>query len=161
MASGAREWIGAASCFEGPRPAASFADLPRKHQHEMLRFAFAGALSTACFVAAGLLARPLPSRSLAAHAALPDATNARAALLDMRPVMSTVPPRRPLAERGVGQPATLQRATVQLASLSEPLAEDSGTVPAPPRPERRRNILGRLFHVFHNTPPVTLKAGVP
>jgi hypothetical protein len=126
----------------------------------MVRLVFATLLSTACFVAAGLLARPLPSRSLATHIVLADATIARAALLDMRPVgmrpgASIDPPRRPLRERRVGQPAA-----VQLASLSEPLADDSRTVPAPP-PKRRRTILGRFFRVFHNTPPVAVKAGVP
>lgn len=162
MAGPARDWIGAASYCEGPRPVATFADLPRKQQHEMLRFVFAAALSTTYFIALALLARPLHSRSLVGHTALPDATIERAAMLDMRPVASFDPPRRSLRDHGVKR-----RATLQLASLSEPLVDDrptvddSPTVSDSPRPERRRNIFSRFFRVFHSSSPVVVKGSVP
>jgi hypothetical protein len=76
--------MSAASCCEGPRPAATFADLPRAHRDELLNFALVAAVSSAFFVTLAILARPLPSRSLAARGVLPEPSPARAAALDAR-----------------------------------------------------------------------------
>jgi hypothetical protein len=164
MASDARDWIGAAPRCEGSWPAATFTDLPRKSQWELMRLAFAATLSTAYFVAAAVLARPLPSRSLAAHIILPEATVVPAALPDVSLDASVsleasvvAPSQLPMLER-----AMRQGPTMKLASLHKPLADDSPMVPAPPRSERRRNIFSRFFRgVFHGTSAAAAGADMP
>lgn len=155
MASDARDWIGVASCCQGPRPAATFADLPRKHQWEMLRFALAATLSIAYFVGAGILVRPLPSRSLAAQVFLPEASVARVASPEMGSVSSiNAPSPRPLVERAVRPSAALP-----LALPREPLVDVSQAVQVTPRPERRRNIVSRLLRsAFRGASAVAFKA---
>jgi len=156
MASDARDWIGAATPCEGSWPAATFTDLPRKSQWELMRLAFAAALSTAYFVGAGLLARPLPSRSLA-QVILPEATVMPAALPDMNLDASIVGPSPLPVERAVRQ-----RATVKLASLNQSIAEDYSAVPTPSRSERHRNLFSRFFRgVFHGTSPVAPGTEIP
>jgi len=66
MADLAGNWLTAAACSTGPRPAATFAELPRQHQDEVVRLGFAAAAAVAYFVTLAVLARPIPSRSLAA-----------------------------------------------------------------------------------------------
>jgi hypothetical protein len=157
MPSHARDWIDAATPCEGSWPAATFTDLPRKTQWELMRLAFAATLSTAYFVGAGLLARPLPSRSLA-QITLPEATVMPAALPDMNVDASIVAPSPlPLYER-----AARQGATVKLASLNKTIADDNPAVPAPPRSERHRNLFSRFFRgVFHGTSPVAPGTEIP
>jgi hypothetical protein len=121
-----------------------------------MRLAFAATLSTAYFVGAGLLARPLPSRSLA-QVILPEATVMPAALPDMNLDASVVAPSLLPFER-----AARQRPTVKFASLNQPIAEDSPAVPAPPRSERHRNLFSRFFRgVFHGTSPVSPGTEIP
>lgn len=136
MASRDRDWIDAASCREGPRPPAAFADLPRRHQHEMLRFAFAAVLSSAFFISLGVLGRPLPSRSLAAPVVLADAAAlARPAWLGA----SQSAPGRPRPRLG---PA-VRRPQVELTSLREAAPDGARTVPDAPK--ARRNVFSRFF----------------
>jgi hypothetical protein len=158
MASPAPDWIGAASCCEGPRPAATFGDLPRAHQREMVRFAVAAALTTAFFLMLGALTRSLPSRSLAARAVPPDAEASHVALLDARPIT----PRGRSSPRSPLERAARSRPTNQLALLSEPPGDDSRTAPAAPRPERRRNIVSRFFvGVFRGASTANPRPDVP
>lgn len=82
MASRAQDWMAAASCCEGPRPAATFADLPRAHRDEFLNFALVAAVSSAFFITLAIVIRPLPSRSLASRGVLPEPSPARASTLD-------------------------------------------------------------------------------
>ena len=66
------------------------------------------------------------------------------------------------APRQLPERVVRQRATIQLASLRELPADDSPAVPAPPQPERRRNIFSRFVHgIFHGTTSVALKSDVP
>lgn len=142
MASRSGDWIVAASCCEGPRLCVTFADMPREHRRQMLALVFAAALSTAYFVTLGVLMQPIPSRSLAAHVALPHGTISNAALLKASPaVLLDAPPRRATRQRTV-RPL----AAVQLASASEPVADGGRTTTrVAPERERRRNLLSRFF----------------
>jgi hypothetical protein len=142
MASRAPDWIGAAWCCEGPRPTATFADLPRAHQREILCLAIIATLSASYVLALGAPARPIPSRSLIARVTLPNVAVARAALLDVRQLTPIdAPSPRPLRARPVRQPAA-----VQLVSLRESAVDDRPTESARTPPERRRNVFSRIFH---------------
>lgn len=158
MAGRARDWIGAASCCEGPKPATWFGDLPRAHQREMLRFAAAAVLTTAFFVTLGVLTGSLPSRSLAARAVPPDAEVPHVALLELGPVTprGRSSPRSPLVR------AARSRVKNQVASLEEPPV-DYGTqaAPAAPGPERRRNIFSRFLGVFRGASTANPRPDVP
>lgn len=170
MASPARDWIGAASCCEGPRPAATFADLPRAHQREMLRFATAAVLSTAFFLTVGILTRVLPSRSLAARVGVLDASVAHPVMMDMRQASTfEARPMRPmrehLARRPAGpvadEPLTDQPAAYEPVTY-QPVAYQIPPTTEPPPPERRKNIFSRIFHgVFRTAAVVAPKPDVP
>ncbi len=127
------EWIVAASCCEGPAPHATFADLPREHQREMMRFAVTAAASTAFFIAVAIIARPLPSRSMAAGATLPTLTAPRD-LLPRHPPLREPPPRE-------------LRASVryQLASVHSTRSRLERRVVIAERQEQRRNLFSRFF----------------
>jgi hypothetical protein len=142
MASRAPDWIGAAWCCEGPRPTATFADLPRAHQREILCLAIAATLSASYVLAFGVPARPIPSRSLIARVTLPNAAVARATVPDEQQLTRIdAPASRPLHPR----PAR-QSAAVQLVSLRESAVDDRPTESARTPPERRRNVFSRIFH---------------
>jgi len=162
MASRTQDWIVAASCCEGPPLAATFADMPRKHKNELYRFAFVAALSTTFFVTLTILARPIPSRSLAAHVELPNPAP-RADVLRAALVTSIDSPSpRPLRTHSLHSRPAGARAAFQLASLREAPADDlrAGYLSAPP-PERR-NIFSRFFRtVFRGTPTAIAKTDAP
>jgi hypothetical protein len=147
MGDGSRDWLSAAACTEGPRPAVTFADLPPQHQEEMVRLALVAAAAAACFVLA-VWSAPLASRSLAARTVMPQADPpqsaalaaraaalaAQAAALDApRPVTSLdTLPARPRVSR--------PRPAVTLAALREPIGGRPATMPAP-----RRSPFSRFF----------------
>jgi hypothetical protein len=141
MSTQAQDWMLAASYCEGPRPAVGFGDLPRQHQSAMLRLGLVAAASTAYFIALGVLAQPIPSRSLPLDAALPAALAARPALLDARLEMPVVTPstRPSWRHRTVRQHDTLEVVALQVPT------GDADRQTNDPRPERRRNIFSRIF----------------
>jgi hypothetical protein len=143
MAGLTSDWIGAAQCCEGPRPVASFGDLPRAHQHEMLRFVAVAAASSAFFVTLWILSRPIPSRSLVAHAALPQPLPAQPLAIDLRPAAPIeTAPRRPAREPRL-------RASYQLVSAGQ--AIDARAARSAAAPERRRNVFSRFFRTIIRT----------
>ena len=170
MASRARDWIGAASCCEGPRPAATFADLPRAHQHEMVRFAMAAVLSTAFFLAVGILTRALPSRSLAARVGVLDPSTAHPVLMDMRQASTFEPrpmrqtrerPARRLTEPPADQPLADQPEADEPAAY-QPVAYQAPPTTEPAVPERKKNIFSRIFHgVFRTGAAASPKPDIP
>src|SRR5262249_22428267 len=131
MPERAGDWLMAAACCEGPQPAGTFSDLPRKHQGEMVRFAGVAAASSAYFITLWILAQPIASRSLLTPTTLPSAPAARSALLDAR---LTVPVEAP-SPRPQRARATLASATIELAALREPVGDAvrRAAVPAAPR----------------------------
>jgi hypothetical protein len=143
MEAGAQDWMTAAACAEGPRPRVTFADLPPQHQEELVRLALVAAAATAYFVTLVLLSNPLPSRSLAARAALPDPTGTRPIVLEARLERATVDvvPARPRTSR--------PRPAVGLADLREPVVSTPATSSAP-----RRNPFSRFLRgVLHAVAP--------
>jgi hypothetical protein len=157
-----------AACAEGPAPVVTFLDLPRHHRNEVLRFALVGAASTAYFVAVAILAAPLPSRSLAANAALPHPGIARSSALEatFTPPAIDVPPVRPRAIRArplgalaaLREPAGDPAPVPALAALRDPAGDPSGD-PAPTPAPPRRNAVSRFFHgVFHSLQPARARA---
>ena len=136
MAEGARVWLVAAACCE-ERPAATFADLPRHHQDDLVRVGFIAAMSIAYFITLAILARPIPSRNLATPVALLAATAPRSTLLERRSVEAA-------AARVVPAPAARPRATVALAAEGDPIASPARRAADAPRPERR-NPVSRFF----------------
>jgi hypothetical protein len=135
MSDPANTWIDAASCCEGPRPAASYADLPREHRAELLRFTAIAAGASAFFVALLVLVRPLPSRNLAAHVSLPEPPPLRAVSIAPEQMMVDAP--RPLR-----RPARA-RAAYRLAAVEETVAA--------PEPPRRRNVFSRFLRTLART----------
>lgn len=134
--------MAAASCCEGPRPAATFADLPRAHRDELLNFALVAAVSSAFFVTMAILMRPLPSRSLAARVDLPESSPSRAVALDTSRDGTPPEPTAVAAPR-----SRAARPRYQLTAFQSPAASGA---PATRRPRRGsvfsrflRGILGR------------------
>lgn len=125
MSDPAKEWISVAACYQGPPPTARFADLPRAHQHDLLRFGAAAAGSIVFFIALALRPQPLPSRSLASHVMLPAAGSS-------------------------GAVALVARRTRQVAEAPQPIrresrARSSEEIALAPTAEPRRNVFSRLF----------------
>jgi hypothetical protein len=147
------DWLTAAACSAGPRPAATFADLPRQHQDEVVRLGFTAAAAVAYFVTLGILARPIPSRSLQAHTVLPAAAAPRFELPVWQRV-DAVGAARPLPSPGVRPRAASELATAQTpAATAERRAVD-----APP-PQPRRNMFSRFFRgVWRSVTPAAGKA---
>ena len=71
MSARAVDWLNAAACFSGPQPPATFADLPKQHQDDMLRLGFVAVMAVAYFVTLAIMTQPIPSRSLVAPSTLP------------------------------------------------------------------------------------------
>jgi hypothetical protein len=111
MASRA-DWMDAASCYEGPRPSAGFADLPREHRREMIVGALAAVLSTLFFLELGILLQPIPSRSLVAHVFLPNVTTPHRGLIDAPSDRSMEQMSRASMRNVVSQVPAVQRASV-------------------------------------------------
>jgi hypothetical protein len=149
MADRVGDWLVAAACREGPQPRATFADLPQQHKREFVRFAIVAAASTASFIALWALSQPIRGRNLRSDATLPHGAAARSPLLEARLAAPIeVPSPAPLRPR-----ATRPRATVQLASLREPVV--GGAAPQ----ERRRNVFSRFFRgVWRTIQPSSGKA---
>jgi hypothetical protein len=160
MASRALDWIGAASCCEGPRPTVTFADMPHEHRRDIVVVAFAAALSSTYFLTLGILLQPIPSRSLAAHVVAPPAA------VSPDVVISDAAPAAPQAVPVVAPPrrthhAVRPLASVQLASLNETV-EPVRAVSAAPQEERHRNVVSRFFRgVFRGGAPAPHKAEQP
>jgi len=157
MAERAGDWPGAAACCEGPRPQATFADLPLHHQDHIVRFAFVAAASLAYGITLGVLLRPVASRSLVSHAPLPAAAPPRTAVLDATAI-APAPPARPrsVTPRPLRtQPVLAEAELVAVTPQREP---DRRTA-APPRQERRGNIFTRLLRgVWRTVQTPVLKA---
>ena len=134
MAHGAHDWLAAAACAEGPRLEVTFADLPRQHRGELVRFVAVAAASVTYFVTLAMLGAPLPSRSLAAGAALPHAGPSRAPVLEARLAQAAVEP-APLRPR-----SSAARPAVRLAALREPVGGPPSLKSSP-----RRNPFSRFF----------------
>jgi hypothetical protein len=153
MTSQARDWMAAASCSEGPRPTIRFADLPRQHQHEILRLTATAAGSIAFFIAVSVIPRTLSSRSLVSGVVLLDPP-ARTAVLDppARPAGLTSPaPTPPPAAHGHARlSGRSQTANTPPPAAEEPVAIET---PAIPPPERHRNPLSRLVRAVFRTGP--------
>jgi hypothetical protein len=143
--------MAAASCCEGPRPAATFADLPRAHREELLNFALVAAVSSAFFVTLAILMRPLPSRSLAARVDLPGSSPSRAAALDTRADGTMPDPAAAAAATRSRGP----RARYELAALQAPAASGAPAV----RRARRGNAFSRFLRgiLGRPSPAPTLK----
>jgi len=163
MASHAQDWIVAASCCEGPRPTATFADMPRKHKSELLRFAFVAALSATFFATLAILARPIPSRSFAANVALPNPVLPRPELRQATLVASIdAPSPRPLRTHSLRTRPSHARAGFQVASLREAPADDVKAGYIPVTQERRSNVFSRFFRtVFRGTPSAVARTDEP
>ena len=130
MADLAGDWLTAAACSTGPRPAATFSELPQQHQDEVVRLGFAAAAAITYFVTLAILARPIPSRSLAANAILPNGALQRSALLEGPPAAVTLS----LPSRTAALPDA--RPAVELPAAREPDR---------PTPAVRRNPVSRFF----------------
>jgi hypothetical protein len=155
MSDRARDWLVAAACCEGPRPAATFADLPRQHQRQIVRIAAATAAAAAYFIVLAIHVRPVPSRSLLTAAALPNTPPVpRPALLDARPIAAIDPPSsQPGAAR-----AARASGLYELAAVGKPSADDRATGTTA-RQERRGNVFSRFFRgVRRSLQPAAVKA---
>jgi hypothetical protein len=114
----------------------------------MARMVFVAVLSSAFFVTLGVLAQPLPSRSLARPIPAPEAVAAYAALV---PATAAIPLDTPV-HRLLRPQAARPSAPIQLASTTVAPAADTQTVSSAPARERRPNFLGRLVHgMLHPT----------
>src|SRR5262249_4505885 len=140
MPERAGDWLMAAACCEGPQPAATFADLPRKHQGEMVRFAGVAAASSAYFITLWILAQPIASRSLLTPTTLPSAPAARSALLDAR---LTVPAGAPPPGRQ-GARALWPAAPSGPGAFGAPGGAAVPRAAVPGGPERRRTAFSRF-----------------
>jgi len=140
MASRA-DWMDAASCYEGPRPAAGFADLPREHRREVLTGALAAVLSTLFFVELGILLQPIPSRRLEAHVLLPTVTTPRPLLIDARVDRSMEQTSRSSMRTVVSSGPAAHRASVVAVS-----ARGDRTFGMRAGPGVPRNFLSRFVH---------------
>jgi hypothetical protein len=154
MTSQARDWMGAASCSEGPRRTIRFSDLPRKHQREVLRLTVTAAMSVAFFIVLVVVPRTLSSRSLASRVALLDPQTRAVPVV---PPLRTAVPDVHRNDRLVSRAQTA-RIRQQPSSASSPelvpvdASPESVAVDMPPipQPARSRNPLSRFVHaVFH------------
>jgi len=144
MESRSQDWITAASCHSGPRPVATFADLPEAHQADMMRVVLAAAATTAFLILIGLLMSRLPSRSLAAPVVLPHPVPARGTLIEshLSATFATAPSPSPSPSLERTRAVPSQRAIALAAAPAEPA----------PGAERRGNILSRFFRAFARRP---------
>jgi hypothetical protein len=150
MGNQPRDWMVAAACAEGPAPSVTFSDLPRERQGELARVAMVAAVSTAYFVTVGILAAPLPSRSLVGNGALPDPGGVRPIVLEAR----LAPTPAPVAPVRSSRVVRSRPDAVTLATLRES-AGDARPAPTPPR----RNPLTRFFRgVFRTLQPTRSQA---
>ena len=133
MDNPANDWMAAARCCEGPPQNTRFTDLPRAHQLDLLHLGAVAAGSCVFFVALFVLARPLPSRSLAMHVRLPEPPPLRVVSIALPPPVVNLP--RPMRR----EPRI--RSGYQLVSV-QPAVEE-----APPT-GRRRNIFSRFFRTI-------------
>jgi hypothetical protein len=140
MTDQARDWMVAASCCEGPRPAVTFSDLPRAHRDELLRFALVAAASSAFFITVALVMRPLPSRSLTTAAALPHHVPPRGMLLEARDSAAPIPAPQRL------------RARVVRARVVEEVADESTSPALSQLSGRRGNVFTRLLRGVFRRP---------
>jgi hypothetical protein len=148
MSVKAGDWLTAAACCTEQQTTATFADLPRHHQDEMVRLGFVAVTSIVYFVTLAVLTQPIPSRSLVRHSTLPIAPPVRPALLDARLDAIGAPPLR----------SPRPRAAAELVDARGPVREADRPSAAPPRPERRGNIIGRFFRGIFRPPPASAKA---
>lgn len=157
--SHARDWIGAAACFEGPRPGARFGDLPRPHKKELLRLAAAAAMSIAFFILLGISSRVLASRSLASRVVLPQAVAARppALVIDQDAGPALLTDLTDLNDRPSSPPPVVH-------IYHRPFARQVMAIDAPPPvppvqpdpPARSRNPVSRFVHAMvHATAVIT------
>jgi hypothetical protein len=149
LANRPQDWIDAAACCEGPRPCVAFADMPEKHQRDMLFVAFSSALSITFFVTLGILLQPIPSRNLVASVPMPPPLLVSYVTpIDPAPVVRLDAPLRRLPRPRSLRPLS----SVQLASVSGSPASDSRTNASAAGQKPRSNFLGRLVRgVLHTT----------
>jgi hypothetical protein len=142
----------AASCQQGPTPAATFGDLPRAYRDDLLRFALVAAASSAFFITLAIVMRPLPSRSMAGEVSLPEPLPPRSNRMDAR--LQSNPP-GPQVVRALRPRAARPR--YELATFEEPAVDVRRAAPA--RPGRRGNAFTRLLRniLGRPAPATTLK----
>jgi hypothetical protein len=117
--------------------------LPLQHQDEIVRFAFVAAATIAYGIILGILLRPIGSRSLVTHAALPAAAPPRPSLLEARAIPPVAPPLSPRSPRGRTGPA---RSDAQFVAVQAMTMDPNRRTAVPaPRSERRSNIFSRFF----------------
>ena len=155
MADREQDWLVAAACRQEPQRRATFADLPRQHQRELVRFAIVAAASTASFIVLWALSQPIRGRNLRSDATLPAAASGRSPLLDARlatPIEArATTPLRPRASR--------PRAGIQLAAYRELDTDANQRVGGSAPPERRGNVFSRFFRgVWRSLTPSSGKA---
>ena len=146
MSNGAQDWMSAARCHDVSRTEPGFSALPPRYQRDVLCMGLM-ALGTIAFAAgAVLLAKPLPSRTLASAAPLPHGAAGRGRLVETSSFRAAPPPIALGPRRQIRASGT----SLDLASVG-PAAVD----PAP----RRRSIFSRFFRgVWRSVQPVGVKA---
>lgn len=139
MPDGHATWLTAAACTMAPRPSPGFGDLPPTHRKELVRLGFLSAVAFGYTIAICILAQPIPSRSLHAHAALPHGDVPRSPLMDALFIDPTVSPRSPDARKANRRPADagLKAVAVAVTEAGEPRPQ--------PRAPRRGSVFSRFF----------------
>jgi hypothetical protein len=137
MPDGHGTWLTAAACTMAARPSPSFGDLPPTHRTELVRLGFLSAIAFGYTIGMCILAQPIPSRSLHAHAALPHGDVPRSPLMEALLVDPPVAPRTTTALRTSERPAGMRLKAVAVS--------DAGEARPQPRTARRGNAFSRFF----------------
>jgi hypothetical protein len=157
MPARATDWLVAAACCEGPRPPATFADLPAQNRGEIVRIALVSTAAAAYFVTLGILTQPIPSRSLLTPGALLRVPPARSALPPAR-VAVRADPVEPASPRSVRAQHARTRAAYEAAAVADvPGSGDRAAAKGARQP--RRNFFSRFLRgVFGGGQPAAAKA---
>ena len=137
MPDGHATWLTAAACTTATPPPTRFGDLPPEHRKDIVRLGFLSALAFGYTLAMGILAQPIPSRSLHSHVVLPHGAVPRSTLMDGMLMEPSIPPPTPMALRpgARGGGTGLKAVAVTEAEAPGPQA----------RTVRRGNIFSRFF----------------
>ena len=135
MPDGPATWLTAAACTVAPPPPTRFGDLPTEHRKDIVRLGFVSTIAFAYTLAMGILAQPIPSRSLHTQVALPHAAAPRSPLMEALLAEAPAAPTTGSAPRITGRSAG--------AGLRAVTATDAPGSPA--RTSRRGNVISRFF----------------
>jgi hypothetical protein len=157
MPARATDWLVAAACCEGPRPPATFADLPAQNRGEIIRIALVSTATAGYFVTLGILTQPIPSRSLLTPGALLRVPPRSAVFHTGRAVPAE--PVAPAQARSLRAQAARTRAVYETAAAADVRGGGDRAAAKGARQPRRGNFFSRFLRgVFGGGQPAAARA---